>query len=480
MRRKLTAVVLIMLLIAGCINSVHVSAGVLSDSDFFVRASNEEEEILLTAVPKDARAPKLKYKKITMNLGSKISVEVVGGSGEITWESTRPRVAKITAKGRVKAVGTGTCRIEGWMDGTFLSMKVKVVDGETVTIKAVGDNLYHQALIDSGLKSDGTRNYDKIYSAITPYIADADIRIINQETMFVSSPEDYSGYPSFGTPLEVGDAMRKAGFNVITLATNHSYDKHETGVLCTTGYWKKYKNDIMTVGMYDNSKDFKTIRVREYNGIKVAFLNYTYGLNGYNYTPLSGEYSEKMTNTVKRLNEATVLNEIKTANTVADAVIVLPHWGKEYELDAGDSQKELAQKMADAGATCIIGTHPHVIEPLEILTSADGREVPCFYSLGNFVSNMFSLETQLEGMAEITLRKVNGEVYVESAKLTPLVNHINRYDTVFVVYRLEEYTDSLAKGHVANVVKSEKEITVDKLWKLYYSVVGKTGEYKAK
>lgn len=468
MRRRIAAVFIMIILIAGCMNSVHVSAGVSSDSDFLV---DQEAEKTVTR-------PKLKNKKIVMDLGTKAEVEVIGGSGNVTWESTRPHVVRITPKGRIKAVGTGAARVEGYMDGKFLSMKVRVVEGQSVTIKAVGDNLYHQKCIDSGLQSDGTRNYDRVYSQIKEYMADADICIINQETMFVSSAEDYSGYPSFGTPLEVGDAMRKAGFNVITLATNHSYDKHERGVLTTTTYWKKYKDSVLTVGMFDNSADYNTIQVREYNGIKVAFLNYTYGLNGYKNSALSGKYSEKMTNSVKWLSESRVIADIKAAVKKADAVIVLPHWGKEYQLEANDDQKALAQKMADAGATCIIGTHPHVIEPLEIITASDGREVPCFYSLGNFVSNMFSLETQLEGMAEITIRKVGDEVTVETAKLTPLVNHINRTDTEFTVYRLEDYTAKLAKGHVSNVGKSEPEITVDKLWNLYNSVVGDLKEYK--
>lgn len=496
MKKRITAVILICMIIAGCMNSVHVSAGVSSDSDFFVpelieseksteetieaAGSSETAESPETAEPEKVAPPKLKNKKITLEVGKKTRIEVIGGSGEITWESTKPQVVKVMSNGKIKAVSKGTAKIKGRMDGKLLSLKVTAVETKTIKIKAVGDNLYHQRCIDSGLKSNGSRNYDKIYSAIAPYIADADIRIINQETMFVKNEEDYSGYPSFGTPVRVGDAMRKAGFNVITLATNHSNDKHETGILTTTNYWGNYKDDILAVGMFNNSKDYNTIQIREYNGIKVAFLNYTYGMNGYKCAPLSGKYSEKMNETVKWLNEKNVIADIKEARKKADVVVVLPHWGEEYHLEANEKQKNLAQKMADAGATCIIGTHPHVIEPLEILTASDGRKVPCYYSLGNFVSNMFSLDTQLEAMAEITIKSVNGEIYVESAKITPLVNHINKTDTEFTVYRLEDYTSKLAAGHVSNVGKSEPEITIDKLWGLFRSVVGFESEFLLK
>ena len=427
--------------------------------------------LVLSLVPGvDARAdeiePVLNETKITLETGNKFRLTVGGATGKFGWTSSDPEVAKVTKYGKVIAVSEGKATITAAVNDKKLKCKVKVVDVKYVTIMAVGDNLFHQRMIDQGLQSGGSFDYSRIYAELKDTIEAADVRIINQETILTSDRSLWAGYPNFGTPLEVGDAVVGAGFNVITTATNHSYDKGTAGMKSTVKYWKKQaKKGVLMTGMYDSQEAYDTITVGEYNGIRIAFLNYTYSLNGRSLDS-SNSYM------VKLLNENLIKKEIAEAKKQADVVIVLPHWGTEYLLEADSGQKALAQKMADWGADIIIGTHPHVLEPMVTLTSKDGRKVPCYYSLGNFTANMPNKNCHLEGMAELKLKMAGGKVEIVSYKLTPLVNHISRGDSEWIVYRLEDYTEELAKNHLGNNSAYNCNITVESMWKLYTQITG--------
>ncbi len=430
---------------------------------------NAEEE-------EPAPDPVLSQTKLTVELGKRVKLTVTGNVGKVKWSSKNPEIAKVTKFGRVIGKSEGKTYVYATVDGKTLKCKVTVKEAKYVDIIAVGDNLYHQSLVKSGLQSDGTYNYDRIYSGIKDYIQYADVRIINQETVLISDKSQWSYQPSaFGTPTQVGDAVVKAGFNVITTASNHSLDKGTEGIKSAVKYWKKQaKNDVLMVGMYDSQADYNNIAISEYNGVKIAFLNYTYGLNGRT-LPSGNSYM------VKLLKESLIKQEIEAARKKADVVIVLPHWGEEYHYQPTSSQKSLAQKMADWGADIIIGAHPHVLEPMVTLTASDGRKVPCYYSLGNFCANMpimhGNVNCALEGMAELRIKVMGGKVSIEKAELTPLVIHINTADTKFIVYRLEDYTAELMKAHFSNR-NDPATITVSGLWKLYRGICDGTAKSK--
>ena len=332
-----------------------------------------------------------------------------------------------------------------------------------VEIIAVGDNLIHSMVIKSGLQNDGTYNYDSMYENIKDEIAYADIKIINQETMLVSNPNSYSGYPTFGSPYEIGDAVINAGFNVITHATNHSFDKGVTGVYDSIAYWREHPEVLMT-GIYESEEAYNTISVMEVNNIKIAFLNYTYSLNGFN-LPSDAQY---LINTL--YSEEKIKNDLEKANELADFVIVLPHWGTEYVYEPTDYQISWARAFVDHGADLIIGSHPHVVEPLEILLSQDGREVPCYFSLGNFISNQDEVPRMLGGMAKITIEMTEGEEpVIVSATMEPIVTHISSDVKEFRTYMLKDYTDELAASHY--LTRKGKTVSVEKLQTLYDSIV---------
>lgn len=344
-----------------------------------------------------------------------------------------------------------------------LSEKQKETKEYSVKLIAVGDNLIHSRVIASGKKKDGTYNYDDLYKNIKSEIEWADIKVINQETMLVKDESKYSGYPCFGSPYAIGEAVINAGFNVVLHATNHTYDKSLSGIKDTLNFWKDYK-DITVLGINKNEKDFKKIKIIEINNIKIAMLNYTYGLNGFK-MPKDKQYLVDTLYDKKKIK-----SDIKKAKEKADFVIIFPHWGTEYIHEETKTQKDLAKLMAEAGADLIIGTHPHVVEPLKTIKTKDGRKVPVYYSLGNFISNQERINTMLGGMAKITIKKKGNETYLKSYEMVPLVTHIESYSKAFTVYTMKDYTEKLASKHRLRRIKG-KSFSKSNLEKLYEDIV---------
>lgn len=339
----------------------------------------------------------------------------------------------------------------------------------SVTLCAVGDDLIHDNLIRYGKQEDGTRNYDVFYENILDEISSFDIKIINQETVLVDDPADYSGYPRFGSPTQVADSLIKAGFNVVTHATNHSYDKGEKGILSTVAYWKEHPEVLMT-GMYDSEEDYNTISVGTYNNIRIAFLNYTYGLNGLK-LPAGKEY---YVNTL--YDEEKIINDINKAKEVSDFIIVLPHWGAEYVYKPNDYQKRFAKLFAENGADLIIGAHPHVVEPLENIVTEDGREVPCYWSLGNFISSQDEVPRMLGAMAKVSIEMTEGDekAHIVSTEMEPIVTHLNAKATSVTTYMLKDYSEEMASEH--RLTKKGKKLTYQGLLDLYDSITKKKDE----
>lgn len=413
--------------------------------------------------------PSLNEKKLVLKPGKKTRLSVVCDVKDykVRWSSADTSVATVSKKGKVTAAADGKTNVFAVVTYNEKTVKLKcrvIVESEkTVKLAAVGDALIHENILNSGKQKDGSYNYDAIFEHMKDYLSGFDVKIINQETIFVYDPKKFGGYPSFGTPKEVGDAMRAAGFNVITCATNHAYDRKEIGIQNTLDYWRKYKDSVLVTGIYGSQEDYDTLAIREYNGIKIAFLNYTTLLN-------SGAKKEPYY--IRMYKEASALKEIQAAKKKADFVIVLPHWGVEYEHEPSEKQEKMAKKLAEAGADAIIGCHPHVVQPMKVIKTSDGRRVPCYYSLGNFVSNMFWFKCQLEGLAELEIVKWNGETTLRSAEYTPIVNHMSKDDTKFTVYLLSDYTDAgdLYKDHYMNHRYWMGNVTPERLKKLFNSL----------
>lgn len=312
-----------------------------------------------------------------------------------------------------------------------------------VTLLATGDNLIHNTLISAGEQSDGTLNYDSLYANIKPEIEKFDIAVIDQETVLGGSAFEYSGYPTFNTPWEVGEAAIKAGFDVFNCATNHTMDKGWGGIENELAFFAD-KKEAVALGINSNEDDYNKITYYEKNGITFAMLNYTYGTNG---IPLPDDKPW----CVNLLDKEKVTKDLKEAREHADFVIVFPHWGTEYSFEVSDYQEEYTKLFSDMGVDLVIGCHPHVIEPVKWVTNeSTGKKMLVYYSLGNFISHQIDLENLLGGMAEVTIEKKDGKTEITSAEFVPVVCHYNRDENgkfAFNVYKLGDYNDDLANTH---------------------------------
>ena len=326
----------------------------------------------------------------------------------------------------------------------------------TLTIKAVGDNLMHSPIYNS-CKVEGGYNFDGLYENIIPYIEDADIAAINQETIFVDDAQTFSGYPAFGTPRQVGESIEKAGFNLITHATNHTYDRGYNALMHTIDFWKKYDH-ITVLGINESEEKQEEIEIFEKGDLKAALLNFTYGLNGYR-LPQDKPY---LVNIIDCGEENAAL--LKKAEENADITIVFLHFGTEYTHIPTEQQKKEIEFLVQNGPDVIIGGHPHVIQPVCEHISENGNKAVVFYSLGNFISNQSGTDKILGGMASVTITKENGKVAVESYEMLPTVTHAETGK--YTAYMLCDYTDELAKKH-----RRTPNLTVEKLQTLFNKVI---------
>lgn len=353
--------------------------------------------------------------------------------------------------------------------------KTKVTDAVTKEIKrelslvAVGDNLIHTQIIRSGLQQDGTYDFTHLFDGIRDTVQSADVAMINQETILCSKKLGYSGYPTFGSPYAIGNAVREAGFDVVLHATNHTLDKGVKGVEQTIKYWKRY-DDIVVAGLSEAEEESR-ISYIERNGIKLAILNYTYGLNGLK-LPKGKEYMIHMLTDKNQMKE-----DIKIAKENSDFVIVCPHWGTEYVYKPTRQQEELTQFFLEEGVDVLIGTHPHVLEPVEWVESEDGKnKMLVYYSLGNFVSNQDAMPRILGGMAKIHLIEEDGKIVIDEAAIEPLVTHMYyKNGQHFVTYFLDDYTKKMATEHYLNR-KHKNAVTLSRLQSLTQEIL--KGWYK--
>lgn len=340
-------------------------------------------------------------------------------------------------------------------------------DVTTASVIAVGDNLYHQSLIDAGASEDGNWNYDKIYTHITDAIKDADIRMIDQETVFTTDHDSVSSYSSFATPTEVGDAIVKAGFNVVESANNHIDDFGEGFLTDTLNFWKTKYPDVTLLGIHDSQEDADTVKIREVNGIKIAFLDYTYGTN------VGGiEGKDYMIDMIRKEKITTMIQKAKQQ---ADCIIFVAHWGTEDETMPNEYEKQWAAYLMEQGVNVIIGGHPHVLQPYGRISDGKGNETVVFYSLGNFVSTQQKLEELLGGMAKFTIQKTveNGKTSIQilTPTVEPLVMHYNSDAGEFGPYMLSDYTEELASQNGVQKYIGDGVFTLDNLKKKFNEIM---------
>lgn len=310
---------------------------------------------------------------------------------------------------------------------------------------AVGDNIAHLGMRESGMTESGDWNYDAIYQPVKEDVEAADLALVTQETVFVENREDISGYPSFGTPPEFGDALVHTGFDVVAHATNHILDKGTDSIEYTMKWWKENHADTRILGIHESQADADNMTVIQCKALKLAMLDYTYGLND---IPLAEDKSYM----IDVFNEEKARADIKKAREAADVVIVVMHVGDEYVQDVDDQTRQWVNLFLEEDVDIVIGSHPHVIRTMETLTGEDGHKMLVYYSLGNFTSTQNDLPSLLGAMAKITIKKdvKTGAIQIPEHEFIPLLMHYNHDSRTYGVYKLNEYTQELADQHTAN------------------------------
>ena len=314
---------------------------------------------------------------------------------------------------------------------------------EQITLLMVGDILLHTPVEKSAKREDGSYSYDAIFANTKDLIEAADLALVNQEVILGGTELGISGYPRFNAPYEVGDDLVEAGFDVICHATNHAMDKGKEGVVNCLDFWEENYPEITILGLHDNPDD--ALYIFEKAGMKISFLNYTYGTNVIA-LPSDMPYAVDLLG-----NKDKVLADIQLAESVADFTVVCPHWGTEYRLTADASQQKWAKLFLENGVDLVLGTHPHVIEPVELLVDeTTGHSMLVYYSLGNFVNWTSSsgdgiANRMVGGMAQITLeRGEDGTVAISDYGVTALVCHLESGSDGVTVYPLAAYDQDLA------------------------------------
>ncbi len=328
----------------------------------------------------------------------------------------------------------------------------------SIKLLMVGDNLINDKIYNT-MKTNDTYDFKPIYTYIKEINKDYDLAYYNQETILGGSSIGVSSYPAFNSPYEVGDATIDAGFNLVSLATNHTLDRGEQAIINSRNYWNS-KDNVLAVGSYSSNEEKDKIQILKKNNITYTMLNYTYGTNGIK-VPNNKEYlvnvwpctgNDPSTDTKYQEYKNTVKEDIEKVRDKVDLLIVAIHWGIEYKYTPNEYQKDMASYLASLGVNIIIGAHPHVVEPI---TYIDNTLV--IYSLGNFVSAQDTVEdynTRVGLLSTITINKdsnnnislsdLNNELIFttdssNSYKVIPFSNpdiktYLNDYERVYNKY----------------------------------------------
>ena len=314
----------------------------------------------------------------------------------------------------------------------------------------VGDALIHGIVYETAHRYAGYNGYD--FKPMLKYakeiVKDYDLAYYNQETILGGTELGLSTYPQFNSPYEVGDAFLDAGFNLVSLATNHTIDRGEKGVLNSRAYWNTKKDQALAAGSYSSFEERDEVIIKEMKGITYGFLSYTTYTNGL-IVPKGKEYL------VNVYDKDLIKKEIERYRDKVDLLIVAMHWGEEYMTYPVNSQKEIAKYLASLGVDLIIGCHPHVIEPIEYI-----GDTLVIYSLGNFVSSQVGVErlTGLMASLDIIKTEYHGKKTITFDNIMGTLLFTDR-NNGYIVYPYHKLNNNILNGYQNYYNKYSKVVT---------------------
>ncbi len=334
-----------------------------------------------------------------------------------------------------------------------------------INLVATGDVMCHTTNFNAAYNNE-TKEYDftSVFANISKYITKADVAIGNLETTFAGKDRGYTGYPTFNSPSALGVALKNIGIDVLSTANNHSLDKGYTGIVSTLDKLDEIGIDHM--GTARSEEEQNKVLVKDVNGIKIAFLSYTYGTNGIP-VPAGKEYS------VNLIDKDLILKQINLAKEQnVDIICASMHWGDEYKQKQNKKQEELADYLFQNGVDIIIGNHAHVIEPMEkrkiALEDGTEKEVFVVYALGNFISGQTIEHTKSTVILDMNIRKngENGKITIDSINYIPVYcydeskKNSNRYELLDIreeIAKYENNSEGKVETSLYQILKSELE-----------------------
>jgi len=295
-----------------------------------------------------------------------------------------------------------------------------------------GDVLIHSSVYDDAYEN-GKYNFDKMLSLVKPIVKEYDLAFYNQESILGGTSLGLSSYPAFNSPFEVGEAFTNIGFNLVSLANNHTLDRGKSAVIASNNYWDS-KINVVTSGSSNNSNSSKP-KIYEKNGITYTLLAYTTTTNGI--IPPNDYY-------VNVYSKKKVISDIDTIKDKVDLILVSMHWGEEYNHNPTNEQKNIAKYLSSLGVDIVIGHHSHVVGPIDYI-----GDTLVIYSLGNFLSGQEGIDKQVGLMVSLDIEKENDIVSISrpTAMLTYTYYKENTVKYDFKIYPFNKLNNDILLGY---------------------------------
>lgn len=330
----------------------------------------------------------------------------------------------------------------------------------TITISAVGDIMCHAPQFEYARVGIDSFDFNPVFRLVSEDLAKSDFTFGNLETVFAGKKTQYTGYPRFNSPSQLADALKNAGFDLLTTSNNHSLDRGEEGINKTIA--ELDRRNINYNGTYIDQVDRDSIRIFNIKGITIAFLAYSYGTNG-NPIPNGKSYL------INLIDLESIQRDIQTAKSKnTDIVLVHYHFGDEYKSEPSDYQKEVVNKTIEMGADIIIGGHPHVLQPVQFVKSSKSVFDSVFvaYSLGNFISNQRKRYTDTGGVLTLHISKniFDKSIKISAVEFVPTwvfkgsTGNKNEYVILPAITSINDSSISfLNKKHIKKINKSIRD-----------------------
>lgn len=330
---------------------------------------------------------------------------------------------------------------------------------KTVKIAAVGDILCQMDMIEDAY-SDGSYDFSNMFSNITKYVQNSDLAIGTLEINFTEN--NYSGYGKYNAPIEFLKAVKNSGINLVSLAHNHQLDYGTEGR--NTTIEKVQEQDISITGIANNTenenKEFTGI-IKEINEIKIAFLGYTYGLSN------EAELTEEEKSNSNIYSEELATKDLKYAKENSNYIIVIMHWGNVNDSTISEEQNNITGFLVNNGVDMILGSHPSVVEPMQIVQDAEGKNILVAYSLGNYISSLKYENADVELILNIQIAKTSDsdKAVLQKVDYTPIymLDNGTNAENRFELTDMKKLASDYANGDTSKISRKTYDKLIEKL-----------------